>query len=132
LATQTYNPITVFASAVRTATETSGEFRSGLASGAGGHTRGLVVIADCTLDGAGASVVFTVEVATGGAAFATIATMAALDTVDTVQQVVIHPDVANDVANYTDQGPMRTKWRVLATHADADAITYSVIAFPLT
>ncbi len=132
MATQTSNPITVFASAVYAATQTSPIVRSGLGAGGEGHTKGLVVIADCTLDAAAASVVFTVEAATGNAAFATIATMAALDTVDTVQQVVIHPDVANDIANFTDQGPMRTKWRVVATHADGDNITYSVIAFPLT
>ena len=131
MAVQTGTPITVFASAVYSATQTSTIIRSGLQAGEG-YTKGLVVIADCTLDAASASVVFTVQVATGNGAFATVATMAALDTVDTVQQVVIHPDVANDIANFTDQGPMATKWQVVATHADGDDITYSVIAFPLT
>ena len=132
MATQTYNPITVFASAARTATETSGETRSGLKSVSGGHTRGLALVIDCTAVATTASVVFTLEVATGGAAFAVIATSAAVTTSGTAAVMVIHPDVATDVANFADQGPMRTRWRLVATHGDANSITYSVIAFPLT
>ncbi len=132
MATQTYNPITVFASTARTATSTSSEVRSGLKSGAGGHTRGLALVIDCTAVTSTPSVVFTLEVATGGGAYAVIATSAAVTTAGTAAVMVIHPDVATDVANFADQGPMRTRWRLVATHADANSITFSVIAFPLT
>ncbi len=131
MATQTANPITVFASAARTATETSAVVRSGLAAGEG-HTKGLALVIDCTAISATPSVVFTLEVATGNAAFAVIATSAAVTTNDTTTSLIVHPDVANDRANVADQGPMRTKWQLVATHNDGDSITYSVIAFPLT
>ncbi len=78
------------------------------------------------------SVVFTLEVATGNGAFAVTATSAAMTSAGTAAAMVIHPDVATDIANFADQGPMRTKWRLVATHNDANSITYSVIAFPLT
>ncbi len=78
------------------------------------------------------SVVFTLEVATGGGAYAVIATSAAVTTAGEAAVMVVHPDVATDVANFADQGPMRTRWRLVATHADANSITFSVIAFPLT
>ena len=132
MATQTYNPITVFSSAARTATSTSTAVRSGLKSGAGGHTRGLALVIDCTVVATTASVVFTLDVATGGGAFATVATSAAVTTAGQAATMVIHPDVATDVANFADQGPMATKWQLVATHNDANSITYSVIAFPLT
>lgn len=87
---------------------------------------------DCTVDAAAGSVVFTLEVAAGGGAYSTVATSAAVDTADTTTTLIVHPDVANDRANVVDQGPMKTYWRVVATHADTDSLTYSVIAFPLT
>ena len=132
MATQTGTPITVFASTARTATATSTIIRSGLAGSGEGHTKGLALVIDCTAISATPSVVFTLEVATGNAAFAVIATSAAVTTNDTTTSLIIHPDVANDRANVVDQGPMRTKWRLVATHNDGDSITYSVIAFPLT
>ena len=130
MATITQPPITVFTSAARTATSTSAEVRSGLAGGEG-HTKGLALVIDVTAVTSTPSVVFTLEVATGGAAFAVIATSAALTLANTAACLVIHPDVANDVANFADQGPMRTRWRLVATHGDSDSITFSVIAFPL-
>ncbi len=132
MATQTYNPITVFASSARTATETSSVTRSALKSVSGGHTRGLALVIDVTAITSTPSVVFTLEVATGGAAFAVIATSAALTTAGTAAVLIIHPSVATDVANFADQGPMRSRWRLVATHANGNSITYSVIAFPLT
>ncbi len=131
MAVQTQPPITVFASSARTATETSSVVRSGLAGSGEGHTKGLALVIDVTAVTSTPSVVFTLEVATGNAAYAVIATSAALTTAATAACLVIHPDVATDIANFADQGPMRTKWRLVATHADADSITYSVIAFPL-
>ena len=135
MATQTGTPITVFASSARTGggtgIVTSDVVRSGLATGEG-HTKGLALVIDCTAISATPSVVFTLEVATGNAAFAVIATSSAVTTNDTTTSLIIHPDVANDRANVADQGPMRTKWQLVATHADMDSITYSVIAFPLT
>ena len=131
MATQTQPPITVFASAARTATVTSSQVRSGLAGSGEGHTKGLALVIDVTAVTSTPSVVFTLEVQTGNAAYAVIATSAALTLANTAATLVIHPDVANDVANFADQGPMRTRWRLVATHADANSITYSVIAFPL-
>ena len=130
MASITQPPITVFTSAARTATSTSAVVRSGLAGGEG-HTKGLAFVVDVTAVTATPSVVFTLEVSTGGAAFAVIATSAALTTANTAACLVIHPDVANDRANFADQGPMRTRWQLVATHNDGDSITYSVIAFPL-
>ncbi len=132
MATQTYNPITVFASAARTATETSTVVRSGLKSVSGGHTRGLALVIDVTAVTSTPSTVFTLEVATGGAAFAVIATSAAMTSAGTAAVLIIHPDVATDIANFADQGPMRSRWRLVATHGNGNSITYSVIAFPLT
>ena len=130
MATITGSPVTVFASAARTATETSGEFRSGLAGGEG-HFKGLALVFDCTAVTATPSVVFTLQVATGNGAFATIATSAALTTAGTATALVTHPDVATSVANFADVGPMATKWRVVATANDADSCTYSVLGWPL-
>ncbi len=132
MATQTYNPITVFASAAYTADQTSTVVRSALKSVSGGHTRGLALVIDCTSITSSPSVVFTLEVATGGAAFATIATSAAVTSSGQAAVLIIHPDVATDIANFADQGPMRSRWRVVATHGNGNSITYSVIAFPLT
>ncbi len=131
MATQTQLPITVFASAARTATVTSPVNRSGLAGSGEGYTKGLALVIDVTAVTATPSVVFTLEVATGNGAFAVIATSAAMTLAATAACLVIHPDVATNIANFADQGPMRTKWQLVATHADADSITYSVIAFPL-
>ncbi len=132
MATQTYNPITVFASAAYTADQTSTPVRSGLKSVSGGHTRGLAFVVDCTVVATTASVVFTLEVAAGGGSYSPIATSSAVTAAGTAVALVVHPDVATDVANFADQGPMKTYWRIVATHADGNSITYSVIAFPLT
>ncbi len=132
MAVQTQPPITVFASTARTATETSAVVRSGLAGSGEGHTKGLALVIDVTAVTSTPSVVFTLEVATGDAAYAVIATSAAMTTAATAACLVVHPDVATDIANFADQGPMRTQWRLVATAADANSITYSVIAFPLT
>ncbi len=132
MATQTYNPITVFASTARTGSEDSTVVRSAMKSVAGGHTRGLALVIDCTAITSSPSVVFVLKIATGGAAFATIATSAAVTSAGQAAVMVIHPDVATDIANFADQGPMRTRWYVEATHANGNSITYSVIAFPLT
>ncbi len=131
MATQTQPPITVFASAAYTATQTSTIIRSSLTAGEG-HTKGLALIIDCTAISATPSVVFTLEVATGNGAFSVIATSAAVTTNDTTTSLIVHPDVANDRANVVDQGPMGSKWRLVATASDADSCTYSVIAFPLS
>ncbi len=130
MATITSSPVTVFASAAYTATQTSGTFRSGRA-GSESHWKGMALVIDCTVDPSTASVVFTLQVATGGGSFATIATSSAVDTVNTATTLIVHPDIANDRANVVDQGPMATKWQVVATHADGNSITYSCIAFPI-
>ncbi len=130
MATITGSPVTVFASAARTATETSGEFRMGLQGGEG-HYKGVALAFNCTAITATPSVVFTLQVATGGGSFSTIATSAALTTAGTATALITHPDVAASIANFTDVGPMATKWQVVATHNDADSCTYSVLAWPL-
>ena len=130
MATITGSPVTVFASAAYTATQTSAEFRSGLAGGEG-HFKGLALVFDCTAVTSTPSVVFTLEVATGNGSFAVVSTSAALTTAGTATALVTHPDVATSVANFADVGPMATKWRVVATAADANSCTYSVLGWPL-
>lgn len=109
---------TVFASAARTATHNSADFVTP-------YTKGLHLVIDCTATSATPSVVFTLQGkdVTSGKYYTVLASAAITATGTTVLKV--HPALtaaANSVAN--DLLP-RT-WRVLATHADADSITYSV------
>ena len=121
------SPLTVFASAERTATSSSSVRKI-----AGDQYRGLLVIIDCTVDGALASVVFTVESNSNSTAdtFTTqLESPAVAATGSTI--LVLHEDAPTDRANAIEKTPIEKFWRITATHADADAITYSVVAWPL-
>jgi len=123
-------PITVFASAARTASATSETYK--IPGGIGnGQYRGLLVVIDATALAATPSVVFNVQTSSGPAdAMATLLASAAI-TAAGVTKLVIHPSVTTEVANSTDQGPLESTWCVVATAADADSLTYSVTVFPL-
>lgn len=120
------SPITVFASEARTATATSSVHRI-----QGKNYRGLLLVIDCTAVTATPSVTFAIEAQNGqGDDFASVLTSSAVTTASTTTLIVAHPD-APDRANVAENTQMENKWRVVATHADADSITYSVLAYPL-
>lgn len=124
-------PVTVFASAARTATSTSSVFTlpGGLTASGRGSATGLLVIIDCTALALTPSVTFALETSSGPAdAFAAVLTSTAVTTADTTTLMVVHPDAPNNRANLVDQGPLESLWRITATHADTDSITYSVTA----
>jgi hypothetical protein len=113
--------LTILASAARTATA-NGADQDNIA----GH-RGVVVFIDCTASADTPSVVFTVQgkEPNGTAYYTLLASAAVTGASDTV--LTVYPGcvaVANSVANL----PLPRVWRVIATHADADSITYSVTA----
>ena len=118
-------PITVLASAARTATNTSAAF-----DGGGNLFRGLASVINATAETDTASVVFTVQHSNDGVTWATSLAGAAVEAIGT-QLLLIHPDVV-ETANITESSTaLAYKYRVLATHADADSITYSVKVFHL-
>lgn len=127
-------PIVVFESAARTATVTSSELRVPGGVGGRGQFRGVVLIIDVTAVTATPSVVFSVEIslgpAGGGDAYASVLDSVAITAVGSTV-LIVHPSVPTARANVLSQGPFKAKWRVLATHGDADSITYSVTALGL-
>lgn len=110
----------VFASAARTATSSSGK-----KEGAGART--LTVAIDVTADPGTASVVFTIErynpIADDWTAVLASAAVTAVG--NTV--LVVDPAITV-VANATASTSVPFTWRVTATHADAESMTYSVYA----
>jgi hypothetical protein len=118
--TDTGRTQTVFTSAARTATPTPFD-------GSNDGFRGLHLIIDATAAADTPSVVFTIQgFSPLGADYYTILASAAITgTGTTVLRVFPGATAAaNTVAN--DQIP--SAWRVIATHGDADSITYSVAA----
>lgn len=112
--------VTVFASAARTATEASSVFQSN------GH-RGAVIVIDATASAATPSVVFTVQGWSGvGDDYYTIVASAAVTGAATTV-LRIYPGLTA-AANLTVSDVLPTQWRVIATHGDADSLTYSVTA----
>ena len=112
--------LTVFASAARTATPTAVEIDTA-------SYDYLALQLSCTLDAASASVEVDIdyidpvtEVKT------TILASAALASVST-QLLMVGPGIVAS-ANVSAQAILPDKIRITATHADADAITYSVTA----
>ena len=110
---------TVFASAARTATVTSDDIV------APREARGLRVVIDVTAVTATPSVVFTIRAKDPASGkYVTLLASAAITAVGTTV-LVVYPGTtaaANAVANL----PLGSIVSVLATHADADSITYSV------
>jgi len=110
--------LTLLASAARTATTNSGDI-------ANQNFRGVHVVIDVTVDPAAASVVFTIQGKDplSGKYYTILASAAVAAVGTTVLRVFPGSTVtANAAAN---DGLPRV-WRVLATHADGDSITYSV------
>lgn len=116
-------PITLYASAARTATPSATSVNR-----IQGNYRGLLVQIDCTAVTATPSVTFTVQDASPDD-WTTVLASAAVTAVGTTN-LICHPD-AVDRANLSENTAMRSKWRLIATHADADSITYSVKAWLL-
>lgn len=121
----TPSTITVFASAARTATTNGDAFRI-----QGDGYRGLAIQITATALAATPSVVFTVQ-SFGSGAWSTHLSSAAVTTAaPTTVNLVVHPDAA-DTANLSENTTLPKVWRIIATHGDADSITYSVLAWPL-
>jgi hypothetical protein len=110
----------VYASAARTATPTAVEVNTGL-HGA------LRIVIDVTAVSATPSVVFTVDGkdSLSGKFFNLITSAAVTATGTTVLTVALGVTVA---ANVAVSAPLSQVVRVVATHGDADSITYSVSA----
>lgn len=113
--------VTVFASAARTATPTP--FDGSASAG----VRGLHLVIDATAVTATPSVVFTVQGAdpVSGKFYTILASAAITATGTTVLRV--YPGLTA-AANTVASDVLPPRWRVIATHADADSITYSVAA----
>lgn len=117
--------LTIFASAARTASATGDVLKI-----KGGQYRGLAIQIAATAAAATPSVVFTVQGSTnGGQSWTTHLESAAVTGVATVN-LVCHPDAA-DIANLSETTAFPNVWRVIATAADGDSLTYSVKAWPL-
>ena len=118
------SPITVLASAARTATVTSDVYKI-----AGKGYRGICLQVNATASAASPSVVCKVQDAATDD-WTDVLAAAAITGVATVN-LVIHPS-AVDIANLSEStAQIRNKWRVVCTADDADSLTYSVRAFLL-
>ena len=110
-------PTTIFASAARTATHNSDDIHNLI-------YHGLLVFIDCTVDPAAASVVFTIQGKDHTGGYYTLLESAAVAS-ESKQHLRVYPG-ASAVANVSATDLVPVEWRVLATHADGDSITYSV------
>lgn len=112
--------IELLPSVARTATTNSGVRRNR------GH-RGVRVHIDCTADPAAASVTFTIQGAdtVTGDYYTLLASAAVNATGDTY--LLVYPGAAVS-ANVSANAVLPPFWRVLATHSNADSITYQVTA----
>lgn len=112
--------VTVFSSAARTATSQSSDLTNY-------YWRGIVLTIDVTAVTATPSVVFTIQgKSTLGSDYYTILASAAITA--TGQTVLrVYPGLTAS-ANLTVNDVLPAVWRVDATHADADSITFSVSA----
>lgn len=112
--------MTLLPSAARTATTNSGDLKNH-------QHRGVVVVVNVTAASATPSVVFTIQgkCPLSGAYFTILASAAVTGTGTTVLRA--YPGLAAS-ANVTANDVLPEHWRLLATHADADEITYSVSA----
>lgn len=110
--------LTVFPSKARTATETSARFTNY-------HGKGAILTINVTAVTATPSVVFTVRGvdSVSGATYDLLVSAAITATGDT--QLTIYPGLTA-AANVTATALLPMQWEVIATHGDADSITYSV------
>lgn len=113
--------VTVFTSAARTATPTAFD------GAAGSGVRGLHLVIDATAVTATPSVVFTIQGGdpVSGKFYTLLVSAAITGTGTTVLRV--YPGLTA-AANLVASDVLPPKWRVIATHGDADSITYSVAA----
>ena len=89
------------------------------------NARGVVVTIDCTVDPAAASVVFTIQGKDAESGkYYTILASAAVAGVET-RVLRVYPGLTA-AGNLTVSDVLPRTWRVIATHADTDSITYSV------
>jgi hypothetical protein len=109
---------TIFASAARTATVNGDDILND-------DARGVVVVIDCTAIAASPSVVFTIQGKdeVSGKYYTILASAAITGTGTTVLRV--YPGLTAS-ANVTVSDVLPHTWRVIATHGDADSITYTV------
>lgn len=114
----TTSDVTVFASAARTETVNGSDNTNTSA-------RGLHLVIDCTAVTATPSVVFTIQGkdAVSGKYYTILASAAITGTGTTVLRVFPGGTAA---ANLVANDLLPRTWRVIATHADTDSITYSV------
>lgn len=110
--------IGVFRSEARTATSSTPDFKNydGI---------GMIAVIDCTAVTDTPSVVFTIQGKdpASGKYYTILASAAIVGTGTTVLRV--HPDLTA-AANTVAKDMVPAVWRVTATHADTDSITYSV------
>ncbi len=115
--------VTLLASAARTATVSS-------ADQVNYNGRGVKVYINVTASADTPSVVFAIEEKDPVSGTYTAILTAAAMTGTAVKQLTAYPGVTA-VANLVIDLPLARTWRVTATHADADSITYSVAATTL-
>ncbi len=110
--------LTIFASAARTATVNGSDIIND-------SHRGANVVIDCTADPSTASVTFTVQGKdeTSGKYYTILESAAVNGTGTTVLRV--YPGIAAS-SNVAVSEALPRIWRVIATHADSESITYSV------
>lgn len=109
---------TILASAARTATTNSADFTNY-------NAKGIKVVIDVTVDPAAASVVFDIEGKDSvSGKYYSLLTSAAIVAVGTTV-LTVFPGVS-ETANVKASDMLPRTYRVTATHADADSITYSV------
>ena len=108
-----------FASAARTATTNSGELLNDTG-------KGVVLNIDVTAASATPSVVFKIQGLVNGNYNDILTSAAITGTGQTTWKV--YPGITA-AANVAVSDVLPRKWRLLATHADADSITYSVAGY---
>lgn len=117
------SPETILASAARTATATSSAFKK--------KGRGVLLVINATASAATPSVVVKLQQYLNSNDTWTDVLAGAAITAAGCQKLLIHPE-GPDVANESESTELLgAQLRVVATAADADSLTYSVIAFHL-
>jgi hypothetical protein len=117
--------VSIFPSEARTATHASRDLKNSVENG-GLNNVGLVLVVNSTAKVASPSVVFSIQGKDPASnTYYTILDSAAVVTSGTQIVMRVHPDLTAST-NVTAKDMLPAVWRVVATHADADSITYSV------
>jgi hypothetical protein len=109
---------TAFASAARTATGNSGDLDNG-------NAKGVVVFVNVTATAATPSVTFAIQAKDPASGEYVSLLVSAAVTAAGMTMLTVYPGVTA-AANVSASAVLPKTWRVLATHGDADSITYSV------